>query len=100
MLEVTQIGQTTDYLAAGATARLELDADGTTTGRLFVPGGGENGGDFDADLAGTWTLQGDTVRLSHAADTFLRDMPLVVSRNSLAGDRTFSGIHVRIVLVR
>lgn len=100
MLEVTQLGQTVDYLAAGTTVRLELKADGSTAGRLFVPGGDEDGGDFDADLTGTWTLHGDTVRLSHAADTFLRDMPFVVSRNQLTGDHSFGGIRVRVSLVK
>ncbi|MBX6365003.1 MAG: hypothetical protein IRZ00_14130 [Gemmatimonadetes bacterium] len=100
VFEITALGQTTDVLAAGATIRLELKADGSTAGRLFVPGGDEDGSDLDADLTGTWTLQGDTVRLSHAADTFLRDIPLVVSRNQLTADQSFGGVRVRVSLVK
>jgi hypothetical protein len=60
----------------------------------------EDGGDFDADLAGTWTLKGDTIRFAHPADTFVRDMPFAVHDTELRGDRTFSGVRVRVTLVR
>jgi len=63
-------------------------------------GGRWRGEGFDGDLAGTWTLSGTTVRLQHAADTFLRDMPLTVAGNQLTGDATFSGVRVRLVLQR
>jgi len=62
-----ETGVTTDWLARGASITLTLASDGTTGGRLFVPGGGEGGSDFDEDLAGTWELIGTTLRLHHAA---------------------------------
>ena len=96
----TQDGETVDWLASGGILELELAADGTTSGRIFVPGMDEGGGDFDEDLAGTWDLEADTVHLDHDADTFLRDMPFQVNGDRLVGDRTFDGVRVRVVLVR
>ncbi len=90
----------TDLLAQGSLLNVVLNADGTTTGRLFVPNGGEQGGDFDADLAGTWVLHGDTVEFDHTADTFVRDMPFVFQNNRLTGEQTFSGTTVRAVLAK
>ncbi len=75
-----------------------LAADGTTTGRLFVPGGAEGGGDLDADLTGTWTLDGSTVTFSQTADTFIRDATFTASRNRLTGEGVFQGLAIRLVL--
>lgn len=96
----TEDGETTDWLSEGATLEIELAANGTTTGHLFVPGADEDGRDLDADLAGSWTLKGDTVRFSQQADTFVRDMPFLVIDNELKGDATFSEARVQVVLVR
>jgi hypothetical protein len=41
---------TVDLLALGSEVAVVLSTDGTTAGHLFVPGGGENGEDFNADL--------------------------------------------------
>lgn len=95
----TADGETTDWLAAGARLTLTLDADGTVAGRLFIPGGDEDGSDMDADMAGTWTLSGTTVRFEQEADTFVRDMPFTYTDKVLSGDRTFSDVRVRVVLV-
>ncbi|HLB37993.1 MAG TPA: hypothetical protein VJL31_15580 [Gemmatimonadales bacterium] len=91
-------GVTIDRLAQGALLDIVLQADSTTTGRLFVPDGAEDGGDFDANLAGTWVLRGDTVEFDHMADTFVRDMPFVFSNNKLTGERTFGTTTVLVVL--
>ena len=76
-------GTTTDQLAAGASITLRLSENGTTSGQLIMPGRPI------ASLSGTWVLSGATVTLMHSADTFLRDLPLQVRGNVLAGDRTF-----------
>ena len=52
-LTVTSPSGTVDFLALGAEVDVILAANGTTTGHLFVPGGGEDGEDFEADLTGT-----------------------------------------------
>jgi len=72
----------------GATLNISLAPNGTTSGRLFIPGSDEDGSDFDVDMAGTWTLTGDTVRFSQTADSFVRDMAWIAGENVLSGDHT------------
>jgi hypothetical protein len=89
---LNQGGPEEDLLAQGSSITLTLLADGTTTGHMFVPAALTGEGDFDEDLDGTWTQADDVVRLEHTADTFLRDIDLVVSGNELTGqvsDPTF-----------
>ena len=93
-------GETTDWLAAGATLTLTLDADGTVAGRLFIPGMDEDGGDMDEDMAGAWTLSGSTVLFEQEADTFVRDMPFTYTDGVLSGDRTFDDVRVQVVLLQ
>jgi len=93
-----QAGATTNQLARGSLIDLTLVGDGGTTGRLFVRAAKPGTADFDASLAGTWTLAADTVTLTHTADTFLRDMPLRVAGARLEGDKTFSGVQIVVVL--
>ncbi len=71
---------------------------GPQVGRLFVPGGGEGGSDFEEDLSGTWELSGTTLRLDHAAETFLRDMVFSLAGTQLRGDETFGSVTVRVAL--
>lgn len=97
----TASGETIDWLAAGASIEVVLGADGTTTGRLYVPGIEEDGGDWEADLMGSWTLDDGTVHFVHEADTFVRDMPFRVKGGGLEGTATFGGeTEVRVVLAR
>jgi hypothetical protein len=91
---------TTDWVAAGATLSLTLDANGTTAGHIFAPGAGAGGSDFDADLAGTWNLTGDKVTFTNPADTFLRDMTFTAGENRLSGDQVFGGTRVTAVLAK
>jgi hypothetical protein len=94
------LGSTTDQLAQGSLLNMVLTADGQTTGHLFVPGAGDQGGDFDADLTGRWTLHGDTVEFDQTADTFVRDMPFVFSDGKLSGAAVFTETRVQVVLER
>jgi hypothetical protein len=91
---------TTDLLAAGASVTVTLAPDGTTTGRMFVPGVGEGGGDLDADLAGTWALSGTTVTFSQEADTFMRDAPFTAEPNRLRTRSASSSEVVVLVLTK
>ena len=97
---VTSSAGTLDLLDLGATADVTLAANGTTTGRLFVPGGAEGGGDLDEDLTGTWSLSGSTVTFNQTADTFIRDAPFTASQNRLTGEGTFNGQTIHIVLAK
>jgi len=95
---LTQNSQTQDLLAAGASLTLTLLGQGTTEGRLFVPGGNEDGSDLDLSLVGTWSLTGNRVTLQHEADTFLRDLVLTASDSQLDGEFTQDGDVVRVRL--
>jgi hypothetical protein len=87
-------GTTVDLLALGA----------TTTGRLFVPGGDEDGSDLDANLDGTFLFDDSTdeVTFRHDADTFVRDVTFTASRAGravqLEAEETFSDVTLRVVL--
>lgn len=100
----TTDGETTDQLAEGAEFDITLNADGTTSGQLFVPGGAEDGGDFDVSLDGTWSFDGatDQVEFEHTADTFVRDMTFTAVRADgavqLRGDETFAGTTIEVAL--
>ena len=100
MFTVTSGVGTTDLLAIGATVDATLAPDGTTSGRLFVPGAGEGGADLDEDLTGTWTLLGDTVTFDQTADTFIRDADFIAGRNTLTGEGTFDGVSLFLQLVK
>jgi len=97
---LTNFTGTIDLLLAGATVDATLMPDGTTSGRLFVPGGEEDGSDLDEDLAGTWTLAGQTVTFNQAADTFIGEAEFIAGRNTLTGEGTFEGVSIFLQLVK
>ncbi|HEX2781108.1 MAG TPA: hypothetical protein VHM30_16530 [Gemmatimonadaceae bacterium] len=96
----TDGGTTTNVLAAGGSISLVLTAQGATTGHLFVPASVTGDVDVNDDLSGTWTQNGSTVHLSHAADTFLRDTPFTIHGATLVGDRTFGTTRIQVTLTR
>ena len=79
---------------------MTLSPDGTTSGQLFAPGGGEGGEDLEADLDGTWTLSGETVTFDMESDTFVRDVAFTATRNRLTGEGAFGEATVRLVLAQ
>ena len=93
----------TNQLLSGSSLVIFLNSDGTTSGHLHVAA---SGGDpaFDADMAGTWSRQGNTVNFNQAADTFVRNMPFTVMSSAdathweLIGDKTFAGTRVQLTL--
>ena len=74
--------------------------DGFSPTEETAAGGGENGEDIDEDLAGTWTLAGETVTFDHAADTFIRDVEFIAGRNTLTAEGTFDGEAITLQLVK
>jgi hypothetical protein len=96
----TSFNGTTDLLLAGAIVDATLAPDGTTSGRLFVPGGAEDGGDLDEDLTGTWTLTGQTVTFDHAADTFITDVEFTAGRNTPTAEGTVGGVSLFLQMVK
>src|SRR5512145_2544615 len=103
-LTTTDTSGTTNWVVAGSTLTLRLETNGTTIGHFFAPGAGEAGSDFNADMAGTWSLSGDRITFTQTADTFVRDMDFIAGKGRLSGDQTFSfnavPTRVRIVLTK
>jgi hypothetical protein len=94
----------TNQLALGGTLTLNLAANGTTSGHLHTAASGSDPA-FDADMAGTWALNGEVVTISQSADTFVRDMPFTLSLDPangwiLTGNQTFSGTNIQVTLKR
>jgi hypothetical protein len=83
--------ETTDLLGAGATLTLVLEADGTTSGSIFVPGWGEDEADLEADLDGAWVLTDFVVTLDIVADSFLDGLTLTWTDGMLAATGTLEG---------
>ena len=96
----TDTSGTTDLLKAGAVFTLSLALDDTTFGYLYVPAAVAGGTELIADMAGNWTLTNGQVHVSRDVDTFVRDMPFVAGNRRLEGDKTFSGVRVRVVLTK
>lgn len=88
-----------DLLGSGATLSLTLTSAGTVSGRLFVPEG-EDGGALEADMVGTYELDGSTVRISQEADTFVRDATWTWLGDFLDGVWAGSGVEVTVRLTR
>jgi hypothetical protein len=91
---------TINLLSMGATVHVVLNPDGTTTGHIFVPDVGQEDGELDADLTGTWTLSGSTVTFSQTADTFIRDVEFTASQNSLESEGTFEDTTLHLALAK
>src|SRR5262245_26108169 len=67
---------TAEYAPPDSHIDLVLAENGTVTGDMLLKGAGPGGADFTADMSGTWSLTGNRVTLTQAADNFLRDVPL------------------------
>jgi len=89
-----------NQLVLGADVAMTLAPDVTTTVHLVVPGAGENGGDLDADLIGTWTLSRGVVICDQPADTFIRDVRFTADRDRLTGDAPTGHNNVHLVLTK
>jgi len=101
-LTTTDLGGPRDWVAMGATLRISLAPNGTTSGRLFMPGAGLGGSDVDVNMTGTWTLAVATVEFHPSYDTLLRDVTFIAYENRLIGDHAYgsSGVSVRIILTK
>ena len=91
---------TTDVLASGGSITTTLNADGSTTGTLFVPAALNQGVDLTADLAGTFTVNGQALFFSHAVNTFMSDITWIIEPSRLRGTGGLGGSTVSVVLTR
>jgi hypothetical protein len=95
-------GSIRDELAAGSSLTLNLTSDGMTSGHLHVAAFGANP-IFDADMAGTWSRNGDVVTFTQPADTFVRNMAFTIYQIDekhwyLAGYQVISGTLIQLWL--
>ena len=74
-----------DLMALGMRATFVLLPNGSTKGFFRSPGtdGLDDNRPFDHDLTGTYVIDRNTVVLTHEADTFLRDAPLLIEGSRL-----------------
>jgi hypothetical protein len=89
-----------DLLAIGASVTATLSADGTTTGRLQVPGGVGGADAIDEDLAGTWSLSGTTVTFSPSVSSLLTDVDFSAGPGTLTGEGVYMGAVLLLVLTK
>jgi hypothetical protein len=95
-------GSTRNELQAGSSLTLNLRPDGTTSGHLHIAANGQAPA-FDADMAGSWTMTGNVIDITQAADTFVRNMAFTIQQLSsdtwvLVGDEVFNGVRVNLTL--
>jgi hypothetical protein len=91
-------GMLTDHLAQGSRMELLLRADGTCAGLLWMPDQAGSRQPFNVNLAGRWTLHGDTVEFDNRVNTFVREMPFVFENGRLEGEQIFGDAVTRLVL--
>ena len=93
----------TDQILAGSTLTITLNSNGSTSGHIHLVGSGNNPS-LEADMVGTWNLNGSTVTFSQNADTFVRDTPFSVvasgAKWALEGDQTFQGTRIQLTLTQ
>ena len=56
--------------------------------------------DFNASMAGSASITGNTVEFQQSADTFVRDATWTLVGNTLVTSETFSGVAVAVTLTR
>ena len=85
-----------DVVAGGGTLRVTLLSDSTVTGTLQIPASASGGIPYAADMQGSWSMTGTTLRFTQSADSFIRDLSWSVGRRTLsvvdqrAGTATFT----------
>lgn len=93
-------GKTYDLAAEGAAVDLQLFMNGTTAGRMHVPAQSDAAQEYQADLAGAWSVRNDSVFVFQTLSTVVSSMPFAVDGNTLRGERQFTDGYVKLTLVK
>ena len=102
ILVMTDNSTPTNVLAAGGSLTMNLAPDGTTRGHLHTVASGPYAA-IDADLAGTWTRNGDQIDFTQASNTFVNQMTFRIEQItdsvwSLVGDQVVNGTRINVTL--
>ncbi len=89
-----------DALAEGATLSLVLRVGGRVTGALFIPASVTGGDDLTADMAGSWSKTGDTVRFSQVSRTFVSEVAWLLTPEMLLAADSSNGSFYDVELTR
>lgn len=89
-----------DALAEGATLSLILRQGPRVNGTLFMPASITGGADLTADMAGNWTKSGDTIRFNQVAQTFVSEVPWILTPEMLTTEDSVDGSFYEVELTR
>lgn len=89
-----------DALAEGAMLSLILRQGPRVTGTLFMPASVTGGADLTADMAGNWTKSGDTIRFSQVSQTFVSEVPWILTPEMLTTADSVDGSFYEVELTR
>lgn len=78
-----------NLLQEGAFVDITIHADGITEGDLFIPALA-GGAPLQADLTGTWEVEGDLVTFHPDAGTLLSDAPFLWGGDGVLGTRFYT----------
>jgi hypothetical protein len=98
---ITESGQQPrNVLAAGGSLTIIVSSKNSTSGSLTIPASFTGGSAVTESMAGTATVNGNSVEFNQAADTFVRDLAWIFDGNTLAAAQTVSGVTLVITLTR
>lgn len=98
---VTQSGKPpVDVLAEGGSLTITVASNNSTSGSIVVPPALTGGSAVTESMIGTATIQGNTVRFSQAADTFVRDATWTIAEMDMVTTWTLAGTALDVTLRR
>ena len=102
ILVMTDNSVPTNVLAGGGSLTMNLSPDRTTSGHLHTVATASYPA-VDADLAGTWTRNGDQVDFTQASNTFVSQMTFRIEQItdrvwSLVADDVVNGTRINVTL--
>jgi hypothetical protein len=89
-----------DALAEGATLSLLLREGQRVNGTLFMPASIAGGTDLTADMAGNWNKNGDTIRFNQISQTFVSEVPWILTPEMLTTADSVDGSFYDVELTR
>lgn len=89
-----------DLASEGSIVSLKVFANGTTSGRLYIPAATETAEDMEEDLSGRWMVQGNIIYFAQTHQNLIGAMEFERIGNELRAERQFIDGHVKLRLVK